>query len=1155
MECAEPYYPKFVYTYVVRSGYWQGYATRALDHYDTRNPNRQLGKFRHGARRSNKQTPKKKKKSVIPAHVTNDLSEEIANGLKRQAEADEEAERKRKRRNPYALLYNPNNHIRRREMTEITNLQKCQGCEKEFRTISLLERHIPVCSQKDRIKEFHESTPPSPEPEEEEDPWDPTKHMCIYCEKLFTYLGMLRKHIFDTCPVRADYVEKGEYIDEEWEQDITARANAKQETWKDTPNKLSNDDDNNSDSLQSDMRGRKRKRRSNNWGYKPKTNSPLPRPGENGENLPFFGYGDSSNSSDAFSSRKGSSSDSNTRNSLDKKDGTNGKIEINFANRFTKAKSVDSVKKDIKSELDNGEVYSDKAKLTKAGKLKNEIADSAKSNTKEPKTAKPNDSKFSTKISAANPLLAQSILKPPVVNNVTKGKPAENTPTVKAQLAKKIKEGKTAAVTAQNKTTNAAESKKRKSSKVVSKKVKVTIAKKTGKAGQSKATAVVAKKTKTAAAAVVANAAAAKKVVKKVTKTKVATAKQGVTGDNNPQDNAPVRKKPGPKPGSKRKKTGLEMICLTKSKATKAVSALMDTTIEHNSDIENTDIKAQKQTTAKKKKAKSQSKSKKPTGMAVPATDTQATGVKLLVSPKTTKGKAVTTTKTTGKTMATTKPKGKPAPKQQPIVNSKTILAKPSAKSSPKPDTTVAPKSSAKSKSGNSKAKAPVKAATTKAAMSKTSNKTAVPSDNVSVNKNISGAKGKAVKSSPTVKKDTPDKTKKDTSDKSKKDTNYKTKKDTLDKTKKDTSDKTKKDTPDKTMKDALDKTKKDITDKTKKDMLDKTKKDTPDKTKKDASDKAKKDASDKAKKDISDKTKKGGQTGDQGENKPKETSKSKASVTKTANKRKLETDSTEDSPNIDIPTNPPRRARRETTPTLTKSATPSPVRNRKCELPTSPKLPPSSQVYSQSKVVTLTKTINPKRGASPTKTTTQWSPSAPAKATTTVIKVTSPSKAPPQKKSTSPLRQISPAKSAPAAKSVSTAVEKRASSPEKATKGAAKKDTIKAEKQAAKNQKGTTAKQSNVSARRKAEAEPSEKKCEKLEKAKNDSAKNLVVSTEEKIKKALKTLKEVLSTDDSETDAEDMGMGNEDYEDESDLQDMEMPPEITDDDSDTLTS
>ena len=34
---------------------------------------------------------------------------------------------------------------------------------------------------------------------------------------------MLRKHIFEVCAVRREFVEQGQYLDEEWESDLVNR--------------------------------------------------------------------------------------------------------------------------------------------------------------------------------------------------------------------------------------------------------------------------------------------------------------------------------------------------------------------------------------------------------------------------------------------------------------------------------------------------------------------------------------------------------------------------------------------------------------------------------------------------------------------------------------------------------------------------------------------------------------------------------------------------------------------------------------------------------------------------------------------------------------------------------------------------------------------
>ncbi len=133
---------------------------------------------------------------------------------------------RRRPRNP-ELTYNPQNHLRRRELTELLDMHRCHGCGLRFGTISLLERHIRVCKHKEKIKEMHSSKTTVTsrrihKPPKESFKQDAHKQKCRYCDKLFTYIGMLKKHILDICPVRREYFEHGneDHIDKEWEDTI-----------------------------------------------------------------------------------------------------------------------------------------------------------------------------------------------------------------------------------------------------------------------------------------------------------------------------------------------------------------------------------------------------------------------------------------------------------------------------------------------------------------------------------------------------------------------------------------------------------------------------------------------------------------------------------------------------------------------------------------------------------------------------------------------------------------------------------------------------------------------------------------------------------------------------------------------------------------------
>ena len=102
----------------------------------------------------------------------------------------------RKRRN-YDLSYDPKNHVRRRESVEVVEKQQCRGCNMKFKSISLLERHAPNCSRKDKLQNLkvlegiHTPTVRTGRP----------LHRCHYCSKQFTYLKSLCNHFFN-CSTR-----------------------------------------------------------------------------------------------------------------------------------------------------------------------------------------------------------------------------------------------------------------------------------------------------------------------------------------------------------------------------------------------------------------------------------------------------------------------------------------------------------------------------------------------------------------------------------------------------------------------------------------------------------------------------------------------------------------------------------------------------------------------------------------------------------------------------------------------------------------------------------------------------------------------------------------------------------------------------------------
>ncbi|XP_071109525.1 uncharacterized protein [Haliotis cracherodii] len=124
-------------------------------------------------------------------------------GRKKRLDGIIDSPKNRKRRN-YELLYNPHNHIRRREMTDVLEKHQCRGCENTFKTLSLLERHAKKCSGRDKLQSLR--------PVQSsllEDMAQKPRHTCRYCSKHFTYLKSLANHYRAFCSIRKSRQQKG----------------------------------------------------------------------------------------------------------------------------------------------------------------------------------------------------------------------------------------------------------------------------------------------------------------------------------------------------------------------------------------------------------------------------------------------------------------------------------------------------------------------------------------------------------------------------------------------------------------------------------------------------------------------------------------------------------------------------------------------------------------------------------------------------------------------------------------------------------------------------------------------------------------------------------------------------------------------------------
>ena len=102
---------------------------------------------------------------------------------------------------------------------------KCEKCDATFESATERDVHSAGCS--DQVcsgSAADERIADSKDVDDDEDDIDPTKHMCIYCSRQFTFVRALRRHVVDGCSVRRDLVERDEYVDDEWEAELKASA-------------------------------------------------------------------------------------------------------------------------------------------------------------------------------------------------------------------------------------------------------------------------------------------------------------------------------------------------------------------------------------------------------------------------------------------------------------------------------------------------------------------------------------------------------------------------------------------------------------------------------------------------------------------------------------------------------------------------------------------------------------------------------------------------------------------------------------------------------------------------------------------------------------------------------------------------------------------
>ncbi|CAL1541058.1 unnamed protein product [Lymnaea stagnalis] len=103
-----------------------------------------------------------------------------------------------KKHKNYELLYNPQNHTRRREQYKVLDQHQCHGCNLKFKSLSMLERHVKKCSGRDKLQ----SQKPLVSQVMPDDAALRKQHTCRYCSKRFTFIKGVDLHYKRICSVR-----------------------------------------------------------------------------------------------------------------------------------------------------------------------------------------------------------------------------------------------------------------------------------------------------------------------------------------------------------------------------------------------------------------------------------------------------------------------------------------------------------------------------------------------------------------------------------------------------------------------------------------------------------------------------------------------------------------------------------------------------------------------------------------------------------------------------------------------------------------------------------------------------------------------------------------------------------------------------------------